>query len=84
MKLDWKVTLIVIISLLCVVTIICFALANGHDGAMALSAISGFFGLAMYLLGHKGGKRKTEKARQKAEAYYKCLKDKEENNAVSE
>lgn len=73
MKLDWKVTLIIMVSLLCVVAVICVALANGHDGVMALTAISGFFGLAMYLAGHRGGKKKVEKT---------MVQNKEDNSAV--
>lgn len=62
MKLDWKVTLIVVVALIGVVVIAERAIASGHDGALALTAISGFFGLAMLLCGEKIGKKRIIKA----------------------
>ena len=62
MKLDWKVTLIVITALLCVVAVVCVGVCQGHDGVMILTSISGFFGLAMLLCGKKIEKSRITKA----------------------
>ena len=71
MKLDWKIVSIVIVALLGVIAVVCVAITHGHDGVMALTAISGFFGLAMWLCGDKTGRQRLVKA-------LKALQDKEE------
>ena len=61
MKLDWKMTLIILTSLLCVVAVVCVGIWQGHDGILILTSISGFFGLAMLLSGKKLEKNRIAK-----------------------
>ena len=73
-KIDWKITLIIITALIGVVVIAERAIASGHDGALALTTITGFFGLAMFLSGKKAEKSRITKA-------LKVLKDGEDKEA---